>query len=124
MTGASSARTVLVVEDDGPIRELAARFLVGRGFNVLMAANGLEALHLARRVPCIDLLISDVNMPHMTGFDLAQRLVDGHPEARILFISGFVDDIRPRGLARSWFLAKPFTSRALLEKIDQILSEP
>src|SRR5687768_8680149 len=101
MTAAPSARTILVVENDGPIRELAARFLVGQGFNVLVAANGPEALTLARRVERIDLLISDVNMPHMSGIDLAQRLTEGHPETPILFISGFVEAVHPPGLTRT-----------------------
>ncbi|MGH9315171.1 MAG: response regulator [Vicinamibacterales bacterium] len=118
------APTVLVVENDGPIRELAARFLSGQGFNVLMAANGLEALSLGRRIERIDLLISDVDMPHMSGPDLAHRLTDQHPETRVLFISGFVEDIKPQSSARAWFLAKPFTSQVLLEKVGQILSQP
>jgi two-component system cell cycle sensor histidine kinase/response regulator CckA len=118
-----STQTILVVENDGPIRELASRFLVGKGFNVLVAANGLEALDLAQDAARIDLLISDVSMPHMSGPELAQRLVEGHPETRVLFISGFVNDLEAPKLARSWFLAKPFTSQALIAKVGQILAQ-
>lgn len=123
MSGGAPDRTILVVENDGPIRELAGRFLVGQGFKVLTAANGLEALALAQRLEHIDLLVSDIDMPHMTGLALAQQLVERHPETRVLFISGFAKDIDAPGLSRFWFLPKPFTSATFLKKVTDILGQ-
>jgi two-component system cell cycle sensor histidine kinase/response regulator CckA len=124
MSSGAPARTILIVENDGPIRDLAGRFLLGQGFNVLTAANGPEALALAQRLERIDLLISDIDMPHMTGLALAQRLVERHSETRVLFISGFAKDIQATGLDRFWFLPKPFTSGTFSAKVNEILAQP
>jgi len=81
--------TILLVEDDAPIRRLLRRALLGQGYRLLEAKDGEEALGLAAddRTP-IALLVTDVVMPRMDGFTLSKRLVESHPETRVLFLSG------------------------------------
>lgn len=98
MTATPPIETILLVEDDELVRRLIRRSLEGQWYRVLSACNGLEALSLAdhHRGP-IDLLVTDVVMPRMDGFTLGERLVESHPETRVLFISGYAD--RWRGSA-------------------------
>ncbi len=118
--------TILFVEDDPPLRALIRRALEGHRYQLIEAANGDEACHLAacHHGP-IDLLVTDVVMPFMDGFTLARRLVESHPEARVLFLSGHAaqsESVR-LGLKESGqaFLLKPFTVDRLLWTIrDQL----
>ena len=92
---------------------------------MLEAEGGTEALHLgeAHEAP-IDLLITDVIMPRMSGKELANRLAEKHPETRVLYISGYSEDVTiRRGLIgeEAELLPKPFTMRELLGKVREIL---
>jgi PAS domain S-box-containing protein len=117
--------TVLVVEDSDDLREIAGRILTKNGYQVMVAANGPDALELARDFPGhIDLLLTDVVMPHMQGSELAPRLVEIRPDLRVLYMSGFAQPalaangtLAP-GLA---LLDKPFTEPALLARVRQVL---
>ena len=125
----SQAReTVLVVEDDPMLRRLVARILRKRGYNVLVAADGVEALALFDRHPePIHLLVSDVVMPGLGGVQLADELLMRHPELKVLFMSGYTDDaVVQRGLASDspGFLAKPFSAVALTNKVQEVLHGP
>ena len=117
--------TVLVVEDEPAVRRLITRMLASMGYHVLEAGNGEEALWAARQYPEeIDLLLSDVVMPQMGGRTLAERIQEVHPEARILFISGYTDDtLLTEEIARrkAAFLAKPFTTELLGAKVRELL---
>ena len=122
--------TILLVEDDPSIRHLIRRVLEGHGYQLIEARNGHEALGLAadHRGP-IDLLLTDVMMPRMDGFTLGERLVESHPETRVLFLSGQADQsLAVRGglkEAGTAFLLKPFTHASLLQTIRaQLDSEP
>ena len=121
--------TILVVDNDPVLRMLIGRFLTLCGYRVLDARLGSEALALVRQHPePVDLLLTDVVMPGMNGFEVAEALTRLHPEAKVLFMSGHVvdfPDVRGAFEAHpSMFMVKPFWSEALLEKIQSILPDP
>ena len=117
--------TVLLVEDEAGVRKLARQALESRGYRVLEACDGEAALQLCREhAGEIDLLLSDVVMPHMSGRELRQHVADTSPHTRVLFISGYTDDAVVRhGVyqAESDFLQKPFSVHALLKKVREVL---
>lgn len=124
-----SPETILLVENEPALRELMRRFLEGSGYAVLGARNGDEALDAASNHPTpIDLLLTDVVMPGMSGFVLANRLVELRAETKVLYFSGYADDydVIREGLhdAGRPFLLKPFTQKDLLQKIVDVLSSP
>ena len=117
--------TILVVEDDKTVRSLTQRVLAGQGYTVLVAENGAAGLRLARgHAGAIDLLITDVVMPAMNGRELAKQFTEGHPQARVLFLSGYAGEaIARRGILEAGvnFLQKPFTIEALAQKVREVL---
>ncbi|HET9984455.1 MAG TPA: PAS domain-containing protein [Longimicrobiales bacterium] len=117
--------TILLVEDEPSVRRLAKRALAGKGYTVIEAPNGVDALRVAKEHPGrIDLLVTDVVMPGMTGRSLADRLARDRPETRVLFISGYTDDLAPNhGVlpAGVSFLQKPFAPGALRAKVREVL---
>jgi signal transduction histidine kinase/CheY-like chemotaxis protein len=111
--------TVLLVEDDESVRDFVGFVLRQQGYHVLEAEDGPHALETAEAHPGpIDLLISDLVMPHMGGFEVAQALVRSRPALRVLHMSGYSGDAVTGGGA---FLPKPFSREALLESVTQIL---
>jgi CheY-like chemotaxis protein len=110
--------TLLVVEDEPALRQLVATMLAEDGYQVLEARNGLDALAVAERHDgSIDLLITDVVMPHLTGPELARTLQGLRPGLEVLFMSGYNDSrLVGRGLAEgaARLLVKPFTPEQLL----------
>jgi signal transduction histidine kinase/ActR/RegA family two-component response regulator len=115
------SETILVVEDDTSVRELAAYILEGQGYRVLAAGNGREALRVCDgHDGQIDLLLTDVILPEMNGRELAEQLRMRQPAARVLYMSGYSDDlIADRGVLDEGLvvLSKPFTMDTLLEKV-------
>ena len=126
--GSASARgseTILLVEDEGAVRQLMERTLANLGYAVLKAATVHDAIALAGdRDRRIDLLLSDVVMPDLSGPDVAQRVVRLHPEIKVLYVSGFANRI-PLDVGtlnrRASFLPKPFTPQALAAKVRECL---
>ncbi|MDT8369286.1 MAG: PAS domain S-box protein [Longimicrobiales bacterium] len=122
------AETILVVEDEAAVRKLICRVLDDHGYTVLVASDGQEALDLARRHEGqIDLLLSDVVMPGMSGRDLAEHLLHLSPRTRVAFLSGYTDDeVLRHGVldARFPFLQKPFTPDVLARKVRDVLDPP
>jgi len=117
------SETVLLVEDEDPVRELAREILEGRGYRILEARDGSQALRIAEehRGP-IALLLTDVVMPGMTGPELARRLGAGRADLKVLFVSGYTDrGFAVPGPAASLFLQKPFTPDALAGKVREVL---
>ena len=118
--------TILLVEDDPALREMAATLLRRLGYTVLAAANGIEALSLKqqRNIGHIDLLFTDVVMPHMSGKELADRVRALYPHTRILFTSAYTENaivhhgVLHKGVA---LLQKPFTPSALAHKLREVL---
>jgi two-component system cell cycle sensor histidine kinase/response regulator CckA len=117
--------TVLLVEDEAGVRQLARMALEHNGYTVLEAAEGKEALDLVARHPGpIDLLLTDVVMPRMTGHELAARLTASRPDVKVLFMSGYNDDalLRQRLLGEpSAFLPKPFSPAVLAGTVRRLL---
>ncbi|HVS08310.1 MAG TPA: MASE1 domain-containing protein [Planctomycetota bacterium] len=117
--------TVLLVEDDALVREVAVLALRSRGYTVLEAANGLEALERSREhAGEIALLVSDMLMPGMGGRELAERLERERPEVRVLFVTGFTEDeslLEGGGGEERTVLQKPFTASSLARKVRQVL---
>ncbi len=124
-----SSSTILVVDNDPVLRTLVARFLVLAGYRVLEARHGSEGLAVAERHhEPVNLLLTDIMMPEMNGFELAEAFRRLHPEGHVLYMSGHVadrSDVREAfETHRSEFLIKPFWAEALLEKIQSILPNP
>lgn len=119
------SETLLLVEDDESVRAYTAFVLNSCGYRVLEAADGRDALRLAAGTPGqIDLLVSDVVLPHLGGRALAEELVAARPGLRVLFLSGYTDDavIRHGVLKLEMaFLQKPFTPSALARKVRAVL---
>jgi two-component system cell cycle sensor histidine kinase/response regulator CckA len=118
--------TVLVVEDDPSVREIAVRALRARGYQVVEASNGQEALAVAERLgPRIDLLVTDMVMPQMGGLDLAERLRESRPRLRALFTSGYSEEqaAQLREIEDARFLQKPFTGSALARRVREVLGQ-
>ena len=119
--------TLLVVEDADAVRRSEVEFLSTIGYTVLAAANGREALDQVRaRSANIDLVITDVVMPHMSGPKLAENLATLRPDLKVLFVSGYADDtVLRKGVADLTrdFLPKPFPLRSLAGKIREVLEQ-
>jgi two-component system, cell cycle sensor histidine kinase and response regulator CckA len=116
--------TVLLVEDAQALRELTREFLKMRGYRVLDAGNAAEAMQISQQHPQIDVVITDVVMPGMSGVELADRLLELRPEAKILFTSGYAEEIVFRhGLGKSGvpLLEKPYTFEALEHALQGLL---
>jgi two-component system, cell cycle sensor histidine kinase and response regulator CckA len=118
--------TLLVVEDDDDVRRLLKDELQQFGYTVLDASNGGEAMLFCERYPgVIHALVTDVVMPHMDGYEVAERLRAVRPAMRSLFISGYSDQAaarQHRGAPGDAFLAKPFTPDALAARIREVLA--
>jgi PAS domain S-box-containing protein len=117
--------TILLVEDEGSLRAIAREILEEHGYRVIDAASPTEAVEIAERLPeRIHLLVTDVVMPGMNGRVLAQKLVATRPALRVLYMSGYTDDvIAHSGVLESGtlLLDKPFTARALLGRVRAAL---
>jgi PAS domain S-box-containing protein len=119
--------TILLVEDEESLRELSHRLLESMGYGVMEAANGADAIRIAGQCPDpIQLLITDVVMPGMSGRQLAELLLAMRSQMKVLYVSGHTEDVivhhailKP-GVA---FLQKPFTRDALAKKIQEVLGE-
>ncbi|MBI1786876.1 MAG: PAS domain S-box protein [Acidobacteria bacterium] len=117
--------TVLVVEDEEGVRRLVTQLLEDHGYHVLAAANGPEALRVFEQPgQLIDMMLSDVVMPHMSGRELAQRVTQLRPGLKVLYMSGYTDDAIDRhGVLEpgTAFIQKPFSLIALAQKVREVL---
>jgi PAS domain S-box-containing protein len=122
---ARGTETILLVEDEDPVRMLAREFLESKGYQVLEAATGSEALRIsAAHAGPIHLLMTDVVMPGMGGRELAEQLILQRPQTRVIYMSGYTDDaIVQHGVLDPGmiFLAKPFTLETLARKLREVL---
>jgi len=121
--------TVLLVEDDPALREMATTLLGRLGYRVLAAANGLEALSLQQQpgIGFIDVLFTDVVMPHMAGQELAVRVLGASPHTKVLFTSAHTQHAFVHQGVLSTdvaLLQKPFTPSALAGKLREVLDLP
>ncbi len=122
---ARGTETVLVVEDEAPVRSVARQVLERHGYTVLEAPSAEAALDIATRYSgAIHLLLTDVVMPGLNGRELATRLADLRPDARVIFMSGYTDDAVTRhGVLEpgSAYVQKPFTPDAIARKVREVL---
>jgi signal transduction histidine kinase/DNA-binding response OmpR family regulator len=119
--------TVLVVEDAEELRDLTRRLLERQGYTVLTASDADEAVRVFDQNPRIDVLLTDVVMPGVSGPELGTLLIDRRPALRVIYMSGYTEDSIVRhgvlnpGVA---FLHKPFTSHTLGRKLSEVLDSP
>jgi two-component system, cell cycle sensor histidine kinase and response regulator CckA len=119
--------TILIVEDASAVRTLTRRMLEGMGYAVHEASNGEEALAVSANAGTLDLLLTDVVMPGMSGIHVASHLKQSRPMMRVLYMSGYDDDLRARHIAAerpSVLLRKPFTADQLALAVREALEEP
>ena len=117
---------LLLVEDETMVREVASCVLRERGYTVIEAIDGEDGLRLAKLddTSGIDLLLTDVIMPHMNGRDLAEEVVRLHPNVKVIYMSGYTDDViteRELSLPGEMFLQKPFNPEILARKVRAVL---
>ncbi len=119
----SEQMTILVVDDEETLRQFMTRALQSKGYKVLTASDGLEGLRICEeRHWEIDLLLTDITMPRMTGDELAAKASQSWPEIRTLMVSGYAAQ-QASANARENFLQKPFTCDELAGKVQQILGK-
>ncbi len=125
-TDASDPEVVLLVEDDAAVRAMVARMLKRLGFEVIEAINALEALTLMEDGQLeLDVVVTDVVMPRMTGPELVAVLHEADPDIPVVFMSGYADEVLEDHVLEPLhvtFLPKPFTSKELKDKIEQARS--
>lgn len=117
--------TVLLVEDDPKVRKLATAMLQRLGYRVISAGSGPEGVNLARANPGLDLLLTDVVMPGMSGMELWEKIATHQPRMRVLFMSGYSGEILHRYGSPRWsppFLTKPFSAAELRSKVEEALA--
>jgi two-component system cell cycle sensor histidine kinase/response regulator CckA len=119
--------TILLVEDEDGLRALNARGLMSRGYTVLEAANGVEAMAVLEKIDgAVDLVVSDVVMPEMDGPTLLKEMRQRNPELKIIFVSGYAEEafqkhLPPEGQQFA-FLAKPFTLKQLVAAVKETMA--
>jgi two-component system cell cycle sensor histidine kinase/response regulator CckA len=119
--------TILLVEDEDGLRQLNARGLASRGYTVLEAGNGVEAIAMLEKSDDeVDLVVSDVVMPEMDGPTLLRELRRRNPALKIIFVSGYAEDAFQKHLPADGeqfvFLAKPFTLKQLVNAVKETLA--
>jgi CheY-like chemotaxis protein len=126
--GKGGTETILLVEDEDAVRAVAGRILRRQGYTVVEASNGSEAMRQFTEGGCeFDLIVTDIVMPEMGGLELAQRVREWSPNARILFTSGYTEDAV---LSRNFldpgaeFVEKPFTPARLAQRAREVLDAP
>ena len=118
--------TILLVEDEDGLRSLNARGLRSRGYSVIEASNGIEAMEaLDEKDGAVDLVVSDVVMPEMDGPTLLREMRKRNPNLKIIFVSGYAEEAFDKSLPENEqfaFLPKPFALSALVEKVKQTMA--
>jgi two-component system, cell cycle sensor histidine kinase and response regulator CckA len=120
----NSARTVLVVDDEPAIRQLARRILETAGYQVTEAGNGLEGIATLSDGRSLDLLLADLDMPVLGGDEMVRRIRATRPDLKVLYVTAHIDrlmDARPILWEGEAFLDKPFSSAGLLEAVSLLL---
>lgn len=113
--------TVLIVDDEEPIRRLVDRVLQSAGYVTRLASSGADALAVAEGPDTIDLLVTDMMMPEMNGDEVARRLRQKHQALKVLYCTGYADrlfDEKGTMWEGEAFIEKPFSPRALLEAVS------
>ncbi|HQU86818.1 MAG TPA: response regulator, partial [Pyrinomonadaceae bacterium] len=123
--GATGNETILVIEDEQMVRELTRQILEAEGYNVISAENGKAALDIVEKLKGeIELVVTDVIMPEMSGIEFSRKVKEIYPELPILFTSGYSDDhsfFEELRDVKAMFLSKPFVSATLIGKVREFL---
>ncbi len=118
---------ILLVEDEDPVRAVNSRALSARGYTVLEAASGLEALAIVEEGEhAIDLVVSDVVMPEMDGPSLLREVRKHQPHLKVIFVSGYAEDAFRKNLPEGEtfnFLPKPFSLKQLVETVKKTMAD-
>ena len=120
------AETILLVDDEETVVRFGSRVLVKHGFDVLTASSAEAAIAAAEGQP-VHLLLTDVMMPGMNGCQLAESLLAQRPALRVLFMSGYAEDVLANNVGLvpgAAFLGKPFKPKALVTKVREVLGAP
>jgi PAS domain S-box-containing protein len=123
----SGQGSILLVEDELDLRNVSAEFLSSLGYSVTCASSGPEALDLLATADQIDLVITDVVMPKMSGREFANQLLQVRPNTRLLYVSGYTDDIvLQSGISREgmFLLQKPYSLKQLARKVQTLMATP
>lgn len=119
--------TILLVEDEAPVRNFAARALRNKGYTVLEADCGEAALEIVKEQGAqLDIIVSDVIMPGMNGPEMIKRIMPEYPRIKVIFISGYAEDAFADSFGEDYqfnFLPKPFTLKQLAGKVKEVLGE-
>ncbi|HSP49997.1 MAG TPA: response regulator [Pseudolabrys sp.] len=118
--------TILLVEDEEGLRALNARGLISRGYTVLEASNGVEAIEVLEKQGHVDLVVSDVVMPEMDGPTLLKELRRRDPNVKVIFVSGYAEEAFQKNLPEQepyQFLSKPFTLKQLVSKVKATMAD-
>jgi two-component system, cell cycle sensor histidine kinase and response regulator CckA len=113
------SESVLVVDDEAGVRSLVEDILVGEGYPVLHASDPWEALSVAETHQ-IRLLLTDVSMPSMNGYELAMRIESMRPDTKVLFMSAYAEHAAL--IPKPKFIAKPFSADDMLQAVSEVLS--
>lgn len=116
---------ILVVDDDPVILELVQDVLAPLGYQVIQAANGHQAILMGKKEAAVDILMTDIMMPGMTGLDLVSSFMKIHPQVKILYMSGYMGPaVSPEkeGCCKVGFLPKPIIPRILKMKVKHLLA--
>ena len=113
-------KRILVIEDDKAIRNVVSRYLTHAGYDVLTASNGLEGVEVFRSCPdFIDLVLTDLRMPVMTGNEAVHQIRLTRPDAKVICMTGSSEDLRLKDIP---VLEKPFSLKALQQSISRLLA--
>ena len=121
----AALQTVLLVEDEPAVRDVACEFLTAAGYRVLAAEDGERAMQIAARDATIEILITDIVMPRMRGPELARELLRWKPGLKVVYMSGYLEPGEADGdfLKDAFFLNKPFSRDLLLNQIAEALRQ-
>ena len=119
-------RTILVIDDEEGIRKFVERVLQHAGYTTVVASNGPEALQAAANLPSLDLVVTDVMMPEMSGCEVARRLRQQNPDLKVLYVTGYSDrlfDVKVMMWENEAFVEQPCSVKALLQAVSLLWSQ-
>jgi two-component system cell cycle sensor histidine kinase/response regulator CckA len=124
MTDSNRPISVLVVDDEEPVRKFVDRVMREAGYSTAQAGDGVEALEVASKTGTVDILVTDVMMPHMLGDELARRLRQSEPGLKVLYLTGYSDRLFKEKVtlwADEAYLDKPCSVKGLLQAVSLLL---
>ena len=112
---------LIVVEDDDGVRVLVEELLLDRGYNVITAQTGAEGLDRIRREPRLSLVITDIRMPGIDGWELARRATEMRADVKVLYITGYPGEQRPDDAPAGPLLRKPWRAGEFYQCLEQLI---